>query len=277
MKMKAAQTMSPSVAFAIDFLCEDPMHPEFVNSQATSEFICLFSAVFDAFDSKNVLGHKLKAPIKAANEYQWISLLTEAKPYIEQLTKANGIPLLLSRLKAGFLGFCCTTDNLHNIYEDLVLAGHMKYILTYKLSQDHLEPFFGALRSHFGSNNNPTVTQVEAAFKYQLVQHDMEGHCLSSDPQDNTNLLTSLSCCQQMSQAHCVADDDDIMEGANLDLYCNGTGKFKEAVVGYIAGYVVKMVKCKSLGKSEVLSCIVCLLKTTVNSSHCSIGKSGAN
>ncbi len=71
-------------------------NPEFVNSQATPQFICLFNAVFDVFDSKNVLGQKFKAPIKPANAYQWISLLTEPKPYIEQLIKANDTPLLSS-------------------------------------------------------------------------------------------------------------------------------------------------------------------------------------
>jgi len=33
----------------------------------------------------------------------------------------------------------------------------MKYLLTYKFSQDHIELFFGAVRSTGGFNNNPTA------------------------------------------------------------------------------------------------------------------------
>ena len=41
----------------------------------------------------------------------------------------------------------------------------MKYILTYKFSQDHLELFFGAIRSSGGFNINPTAQQFTAACK----------------------------------------------------------------------------------------------------------------
>ncbi len=55
--------------------------------------------------------------------------------------KATGTPLLPPWLKTSSLGFYCALDSLHNIYEDLVLTGHMKYVLTYKLSEDFLELF----------------------------------------------------------------------------------------------------------------------------------------
>ena len=84
----------------------------------------------------------------------------------------------------------------------------------------------------------------------------MKVHHSSSYPQD-INLLTSLSYCQQVSQAHHVAGDDDIMEDVNLDLYCHGIGKFKAAVLGYIAGYVVTMAKWK-ITCEEWLSALYC-------------------
>jgi len=41
--------------------------------------------------------------------------------------------------------------------------GHLEYLLTYKLSQDHLEIFFSAVRARGEFSNNPTAAQFEAA------------------------------------------------------------------------------------------------------------------
>lgn len=41
----------------------------------------------------------------------------------------------------------------------------MNYFLTYKISQDHIEMFFSAIRSKGGYNNNPTAKQFEDAYK----------------------------------------------------------------------------------------------------------------
>ncbi len=52
-KMKlsiAAQTLSASVADAIDFLRDDLKMPQFQGSEATSEFIRLFDHLFDIFN-----------------------------------------------------------------------------------------------------------------------------------------------------------------------------------------------------------------------------------
>jgi hypothetical protein len=48
----------------------------------------------------------------------------------------------------------------------------MKYILSYQLSQDHIEMFFSAIRSHGGFTNNPRAMQFRGAYKRLL--HDAE-------------------------------------------------------------------------------------------------------
>lgn len=48
-----------------------------------------------------------------------------------------------------------------------------KYLITYRLSQDHLELFFGAIRSKSGYNNNPTARQFEAAYKRLIVKKNL--------------------------------------------------------------------------------------------------------
>jgi len=37
----------------------------------------------------------------------------------------------------------------------------LKFVLTYKMSQDHLELFFGCVSARGGSNNNPNCVQFK--------------------------------------------------------------------------------------------------------------------
>lgn len=65
-----------------------------------------------------------------------------------------------------------------------------RFLLTYKFSQDHLELFFGCVRSRCGFNDNPTVTQFIAAYKRLLLHHEIQagetGNCIALD---RTSLL----------------------------------------------------------------------------------------
>ena len=67
----------------------------------------------------------------------------------------------------------------------------LRYILTYKLSQDHLELFFSAIRSRGGSNNNPNSMQFKNAYKKLLVNNkvkSIKGNCF---PLDSTYILNT--------------------------------------------------------------------------------------
>lgn len=46
----------------------------------------------------------------------------------------------------------------------------LTFLLTYKLSQDHLEMFFACIRRCDGFNNNPTARQFKSAYK-KLLTH----------------------------------------------------------------------------------------------------------
>ena len=65
----------------------------------------------------------------------------------------------------------------------------LKYLLTYKLSQDHLELFFAAVRSSCGSKNNPTDRQYSAAYKRLLTWHDVQAVTGNCKALDNTHIL----------------------------------------------------------------------------------------
>ena len=45
------------------------------------------------------------------------------------------------------------------IYIYIYLKANFKYLLIYKISQDHLELLFRAIRAHGGSSNNPNLKQ----------------------------------------------------------------------------------------------------------------------
>ncbi|CAK9291650.1 unnamed protein product [Gordionus sp. m RMFG-2023] len=45
----------------------------------------------------------------------------------------------------------------------------LKYLLTYKTSQDHLELFFSCLRSRGGFNNNPSAYQLRSAIRGVMI------------------------------------------------------------------------------------------------------------
>ena len=68
---------------------------------------------------------------------------------------------------------------------------HLKLLLTYKMSQDHLELFFGQVRSMGGCNNNPTARHFSAAYKRILVHNDLQdvlkGNCI---PLESVNILS---------------------------------------------------------------------------------------
>jgi hypothetical protein len=59
------------------------------------------------------------------------------------------------------------------IEEYIVERKYLSYLLTYKLSQDHLEMFFCAVRSKGGVNNNPTASQFQAAYKRLLIHSEI--------------------------------------------------------------------------------------------------------
>jgi hypothetical protein len=176
MKVKlATQVLSTSVADAIDFCREDLRLPEFAGSKATTEFIRIFDALFDVFNSQNFMGKRFKAPLKEENEHIWKPLLTESLHYLRNLKTKDGKSILLSKLRTGFVGFICGIYAVHGLYEDLILSGRMKYLLTYKLSQDHLELFFCAIRSCLGSSNNPNCIQFESAMKRLMMRNEIKG------------------------------------------------------------------------------------------------------
>ena len=138
----------------------------------------------------------------------------------------------------------------------------LKYILTYKMSQDHLELFFGAVRAAGGWNNNPTALQFRSAYKQLMTRHQIAGGRGNCIPQDDTEMLSNFEDNSNRKSPRIEIDQVTIVRKYDLALrpepvttdhdYCDAPNvmelsEFKSAAISYIAGYVVRMVQKKSI------------------------------
>ena len=256
-KMKvnlAAQLFSSSVADALEYSEKELKYPQFTGSAATVQFLRTIDAAFDVLNSRNPLGRGHKAPIKPATKHRAIGILEEAESLLRGL-KVKGkdnklVPLHATQKKTPTCGFIACGRSVIGIYEDLVEqpAAPCRYLLTYKLSQDHLELFFSAIRARGGYNNNPNVRQFRGAYKRLLVRHQVKkgtGNCLL---RDNTTILDSTPANINIARRlgiepveEIVTEDDTL---ANLP-DVNHLSEYKEAAISYIAGFIVKKIEQK--------------------------------
>ena len=146
-KMKdnlAAQSLSSRVADARDYCNVKLKLSQFQGSEATSKFIRIFDRLFDICNSRNPLAKNFKAPLRKTNQAYVDAFLDEAFSYIISLTDCARHPMHSSRRKTGFIGFLVAIKSLKAMYTDLVAPdpAPLMYLLTYKMSKDHLVLFF---------------------------------------------------------------------------------------------------------------------------------------
>lgn len=186
----AAQTLSRSIADAQDFLRDQGL-PQFQGCEATVHFIRTVDRLFDLLNSRSPLAGEFKAPMRPSNEHQWRPFLKEAYVYLGSLTDVQGKKVYLTPRKTPILGFLAGIKSVERMYDSLVGGDSpkLKYLLTYKMSQDHLELFFCSMRSRFGSNNNPTAREFATTYKKLLIKHEIRGIGGNCAAQDNTAIL----------------------------------------------------------------------------------------
>ena len=80
-------------------------------------------------------------------------------------------PLSQHRRKTFIIGFVSLAKSILSIAEELTFrsGNPYKYLVTYKLSQDHLEVFFSCVRARGGFNDNPNTLQLKYAFRKILL------------------------------------------------------------------------------------------------------------
>ena len=279
----AAQILSESVACSLEFCLKEKL-PGFEGCEATIKFIRLFNNLFDMLNSRNLKAFGFHSPMQAATENEFRAFLCQSKMYIAALKESrNGRLLVNSSRKTGFLGFIICIDSLLVLYERLMASSqyHMSFLCTFKISQDHLELFFGKIRRLSGCNNNPSARQFCSAYKRLLVQNEVQdtvrGNCLplelipilsvSSSDFSSLNYETpatselngsvSRSRILNPDEISMIASDNDyiyIPTRSHLSL-CG------QKIVAYIAGFVVFKLK-------TLLHCETCISSLTADSNN---------
>lgn len=168
----AAQLLSESVAKSLQF-CVNEEISEFKDCEPTMDFLILFNNLFDIMNTRNLHARGYKCPLQRKNFDEIKEFLSKAEAYIINLKLPDGQYMIKSNRRTGFLGFIFCTRSLQTVYDRFVAGPNsfLDFYMSYKMSQDHIELFFGQVRRMGGWNNNPTVRQFSAAYKKILVHN----------------------------------------------------------------------------------------------------------
>ena len=186
MKVKyAVQTLSSSVANALSFL-EGEGIDEFKDSAATIEYILNVDRIFDFLNTRNPFGKGFKKPVKLKDIPFLQKTMTEKINYLFTLKDNNGIYLYNGRRKTFLSGLALATKSVLWASERILKENlTLKYILTYRFSQDHVEILFSKIRNRHGFNNNPNVIQFSTAMKQILLKNaistSIAANCMALD------------------------------------------------------------------------------------------------
>jgi hypothetical protein len=171
----ASQTLSSSVADAIEFLMKCG-EEGFEDAAGTVNFIRIIDRLFDMMNSKNAFAQGFKQPLRPNNSSCWTQVFGDSIAYLLTLRtdeSKNGTLLVSHRRKTFVIGFVTNALSMQKLAFDLCsrAVDPFQYLLTYKLSQDHLELTFACVRGKNGFNNNPDVIQFKSAMR-RLVMHN---------------------------------------------------------------------------------------------------------
>lgn len=248
----ATQTISSSVDTAIEFLRDDLSIPEFSGSEATCRFLRMFDKLFDLCNSSNSKAKGFKSPITPLNFNTKKKFISEAIQYIKSLKDTNQKPLVRGRRKTGFIGFIATLQSLQAIAADLLSKGY-KYVLTYRLSQDHLETLFSRIRGRGGWNNNPNVLQFKYALRALLQKNGIlpseKGNCVS------------LPCDNNLHSGENSVQEDEVITDPKCEFLIRSLEKpspYHSDVLYYICGYISR----KIIQKNQCDECRSYLITT---------------
>lgn len=251
----AAQTLSSSVAKALDFCRIDLALEQFKDSAATSTFCQNVNDAFDILNSRNIFS---KCPGKHAITRQNLEekekKVNELVDYFKSL-QINGTNILKTKQHTGFFGLITGMQNSIAISRELFQTFEsFNFVLTFKFSQDHLETFFSCIRRLGGCNNNPTVRQFRGVYRKLLahvsISGAVTGNCMPCNDtvldKVDVNSSNSMNKGAQTNTDNQAISIDPLELQTIFDLLAEvDTTAYIDDVVAYISGSVVKLIKKK--------------------------------
>lgn len=266
----AVQLFSQSVAYALKICCDEIQLPQFQQAKATWEFIEMFNNIFDIFNTKNSSGFDFKRAICQRNCREIFEFLEIAEEYIKNLKFENDGLVIKSQRKCGFMGFIICFRSLKQLFKILIEEQKtLIYFPTYKISQDHLEMFFGKIRAFGKCNNNPTSVQFKSAYKKLLIHTEVKGkyggNCLLRENSTILKASSAVKCLNKTTRTDNIEDDDDMSDESEDEADINvELNQYNEFAVSYIAGFVTKRLE----KKVKCPNCVEVLLTDPDESSY---------
>lgn len=263
-KMKvslAAQTLSRSTSKALQFCEHDLKIPKFIGASATSRFCEIINDVFDILNSRNMFNkHPSKQCINKKNLEEIKEKIKFYITYIQNL-KINNTNILNTNRKIPFLGFIIDLNNVISLATDLFQEQTLSFLLTYKLSQDHVETFFACIRRCGGCNNNPTARQFKSAYKKLLTHINISVPTANCIPKDDTLLLQEnidnnvMGKEVHLLQEKCDSENTSVISTFFDHDYTSISSitfnNYLDDIIAYISGAVVKTISGK-------INCALC-------------------
>ena len=263
MKVKlAAQLFSSSTAKALQ-LGRDLDIAGLQNTEGTQTLCELVDHLFDVLNSRSVFSKSYKAPLCAKNIQHTTEFLNSAKDFLLNIKTGDAQTRLCESARyIGVVGFCIDIMSVIGLTHTFLgwTAPHnnqftsLKYIRTYRFSQDHLEIFFSCIRQAGGFNNNPSAKQFQAIFKKMMFRSGV-----AITPSAAANVITRDSTGVELIspehyQNHKQSADDicDPEECALSDhsysSRLDAISPFVENILCYICGWIarslIKKLKC---------------------------------
>lgn len=237
----AAQTLSSSVADALTYLSQN--NDEFIKAGPTSEFIKYINNAYDILNSRNKFSTKPYGKSISDNTILFYTdFIEKFITYIKGLEFSDGKKIINSNKNTGFVGMIMSLKNAVEMFNDLRSKEKLNYLLTYKISQDHIETTFSAIRSRLGYNNNPTCKQFQAAYKRILVHNEIVGSEFGNcSILENTKMLTVNSYVEEKQIDDTWKPEVHLLDHDYFESYMN-ISKFVEDTSQYIAGFVIKKI-----------------------------------
>jgi hypothetical protein len=239
----AAQVFSRSVSLSLAYM-RQLKHSDFTNCEGSELFLSFINELFDVLNSKSPAQTGIKGPINSFNIKERLEFLDNAEHILFSLEIGNGISLIDTPRRLCSIGFATNCISLRLLALEMINEQYLKYLLTYKLSQDHLELFFAALRSRGGKNNNPNALQLRHIMKAMLSHCDIVlGLGTNVVGQDDTCLLqTERTVIQSTLKTNALSTaDGGIQQSISVRPTFNAyLSPFVDGVVEYISGFVVK-------------------------------------
>lgn len=157
-----------------------------------------------------------------------------------------------TRIKTGFRGCINNITTIEALYTKFIEEKNWLTCLpVYRLSQDHIEIFFGKIRSMHGCNDNPTVQQFTSSYRWLYFQQDFsisDRSNIASQSFSNILQISSSSRYQNRPSTYDIEDrsnqkfEDSVMEGLIGNNRFNRIDYANDVGLSFVAGIIEKRV-----------------------------------